>query len=129
MTQLHRSASRMVVLGGVIASAMASLAAPSRARAQKAEPPNPYRVASAAFGELPGGRKYGATSAVYPSPDGRTIWVAERCGANACADKPDLNTIFQFDLDGKLLRQFGAGLFAWPHGIHVDREGNVWVTD
>src|SRR5690606_26492766 len=24
---------------------------------------------------------------------------------------------------------FGAGTIAWPHGIHVDREGNVWVTD
>src|ERR1044071_5089500 len=20
-------------------------------------------------------------------------------------------------------------MFAWPHGIHVDRDGNVWVTD
>ena len=20
-------------------------------------------------------------------------------------------------------------MFAWPHGLHVDREGNVWVTD
>ncbi len=23
----------------------------------------------------------------------------------------------------------GADLFAFPHGIHVDQEGNVWVTD
>jgi sugar lactone lactonase YvrE len=23
----------------------------------------------------------------------------------------------------------GAGLFAFPHGIHVDQDGNVWVTD
>ena len=129
MIQLQRSASRTVVLGGVVAAVMASWAAPCRVRAQTVVPPNPYRVASSAFGELPDGRKYGATSAVYPSPDGRTIWVAERCGANACADRPQVNTIFQFDLDGKLLRQFGAGLFAWPHGIHVDRQGNVWVTD
>ena len=20
-------------------------------------------------------------------------------------------------------------MFVWPHGIHVDRDGNVWVTD
>ena len=20
-------------------------------------------------------------------------------------------------------------MFIWPHGMHVDREGNVWVTD
>jgi len=92
-------------------------------------PPNPYRVADTAFGKLPDGRHYGATSAIYPGPDGRTIWVAERCGANSCVGKPDMTTIFQFDLDGNLLRQFGAGMFAWPHGMHVDREGNVWVAD
>jgi sugar lactone lactonase YvrE len=86
-------------------------------------------VGSAAFGELPAGRKYGATSAVYPGPDGRTIWVAERCGANSCVERQDLPVIFQFDLNGKLLKSFGAGSFAWPHGMHVDREGNVWVTD
>lgn len=99
------------------------------AAASAQELPNPYRVADTAFGRLPGGRKYGATSAVYPGPDGMTIWVAERCGANSCVGKPDMETVFQFDLDGNLLRAFGAGLFAWPHGIHVDREGNVWVTD
>jgi DNA-binding beta-propeller fold protein YncE len=28
-----------------------------------------------------------------------------------------------------VLANFGAGLFTTPHGIHADREGNVWVTD
>jgi sugar lactone lactonase YvrE len=99
------------------------------ARLSAQAPPNPYRVANEAFGQLPDGRTYGATSAVYPGPDGRTIWVAERCGQNSCVDRQSLTTIFQFDLDGNLLRAFGAGLFAWPHGMHVDRAGNVWVTD
>ena len=92
-------------------------------------PPNPYRVASEAFGQLPDGRQWGSTSAVYASPDGRTIWAADRCGANTCIGKPDMDVIFQFDLDGKLLKSFGRGMFAWPHGMHVDREGNVWVAD
>ena len=30
---------------------------------------------------------------------------------------------------GKEIRSFGGGMFVWPHGIHVDRDGNVWVTD
>jgi hypothetical protein len=88
-----------------------------------------FVVADSAFGQLPDGRSYGATSAVYPAPDGRSVWVAERCGQNACADRQELTTIFRFGLDGRLLTQFGANLFAWPHGMHVDRQGNVWVTD
>lgn len=108
-------------------AAVVALLATSGAAAQA--PPNPYRVADEAFGQLPDGRKYGALSAVYPGPDGRTIWVAERCGQNSCVGRSEMTTIFQFDLSGRLLKAFGAGLFAWPHGIHVDRAGNVWVTD
>ena len=108
------------------AAAFAATAAPAAAQHYEN---NPYVVASPAFGQLPDGRKYGATSAVYPAPDGRSIWVAERCGQNNCIDRQDLTTVFQFDLNGKLLRQWGAHTFAWPHGIHVDRDGNVWIAD
>jgi sugar lactone lactonase YvrE len=90
---------------------------------------NPYRVADEAWGRLPEGRTWGALSAVYPSPDGRTIWVAERCGQNSCVGRDDVPSVLRFDLDGRLLTSFGAGMIAWPHGMHVDRDGNVWVTD
>ena len=30
---------------------------------------------------------------------------------------------------GNVVKSFGAGMFIWPHGLHVDREGNVWGTD
>jgi sugar lactone lactonase YvrE len=86
-------------------------------------------LAADPWGELPDGREWGYTSAVYPAPDGRHIWVAERCGGNSCADRPDIAPILLFDADGKLVRSFGAGMFLWPHGITVDRDGNVWVTD
>jgi sugar lactone lactonase YvrE len=91
--------------------------------------PNPYRAVDGTWGRLPEGRTWGATSAVYPSPDGRTVWVGERCGANSCADRDDVAPILRFDLDGNLLDAFGEGLILWPHGMHVDRDGNVWVTD
>src|SRR5256885_16795713 len=35
----------------------------------------------------------------------------------------------KFDASGKLVKSFGSGMFVRPHGIHIDREGNVWVTD
>ena len=34
-----------------------------------------------------------------------------------------------YDASGKLIGHMGADLFAFPHGIHVDQDGNVWVTD
>jgi sugar lactone lactonase YvrE len=77
---------------------------------------------------MPEGRTWGSTSAVDIDIDGRSIWVGERCGANSCA-AAKLDPILKFDESGKLVRSFGAGMFLFPHGIHVDREGNVWVTD
>jgi sugar lactone lactonase YvrE len=89
--------------------------------------PNPYQTVEG-WAKMPEGRKWGATSAVDIDPDGKSIWVAERCGANSCAGS-DLPAVLKFDETGKLVKSFGAGMFAFPHGIHVDRQGNVWVTD
>lgn len=91
--------------------------------------PNPYRAIEEVWAQLPGDRQWGATSAVYPDPDGVNLWVAERCGANSCVDQPEMPTVFLFSPEGTVLASFGAGVFAWPHGIHVDPWGNVWVTD
>jgi sugar lactone lactonase YvrE len=89
--------------------------------------PNPYQMIEGYF-KLPDGRQWGSTSAVDIDPDGRSIWVAERCGANSCAGSK-LPVVMKFDQSGKLVRSFGADMFIFPHGIHVDRDGNVWVTD
>ncbi len=88
--------------------------------------PNPYHTVEN-WAKLPEGRTWGSTSAVDIGPDG-SIWVAERCGANTCAGS-NLPPILQFDPSGKLLKSFGAGLFVFPHGIFVDKKGNVWITD
>jgi DNA-binding beta-propeller fold protein YncE len=91
--------------------------------------PNPYRVADEAWGELPEGRSWGSVSAIHPSVDGQTIWVADRCGRGNCFGLEDVPMIFQFDLEGRLLRSFGAGMASVPHGMTVDPEGNVWLVD
>jgi streptogramin lyase len=89
--------------------------------------PNPYETVRH-WGQLPDGRSWGSTSAVHVDRDGRHIWVAERCGANTCAGST-VAPILKFDPSGRVVTAFGAGMFIWPHGIHVDRDGNVWVTD
>jgi DNA-binding beta-propeller fold protein YncE len=88
--------------------------------------PNPYRTVEN-WAKLPEGRSWGSTAGVAVDRNGN-IWVAERCGANSCADS-NLAPILEFDPSGKLLTSFGAKMFVFPHGITVDREGNVWVTD
>ena len=35
----------------------------------------------------------------------------------------------KFDPTGRLLKSFGAGMFVFPHGFHVDKENNIWITD
>ncbi len=44
----------------------------------------------------------GSTSSVFVAPGGH-IWVAERCGANTCADS-SVPPILEFDESGKLLQ-------------------------
>ena len=115
----------------IVLAALATLAATSLGAQPAAAPtndlPNPYRTVEG-WAKLPTGRTWGSTSAVDVAPDGRSIWVAERCGANSCAGSP-LPSVLLFDSAGTLVRAFGAGLLVAPHGIHVDRAGHVWVTD
>ena len=76
--------------GRVAAAIGASLVAGAMAQAQMAnapinDAPNPYQTIENYF-KLPAGRAWGSTSAVDIDKDGRSIWVAERCGANSCWD-------------------------------------------
>jgi sugar lactone lactonase YvrE len=47
---------------------------------------------------------------------------------NSCEGRTE-PPILVFDRTGKLLRSFGRGLFNFPHGGAVDRDGNLWMTD
>jgi DNA-binding beta-propeller fold protein YncE len=48
---------------------------------------------------------------------------------NSC-EGSNAPTIHQIDpANGNVIRSIGAGLFAFPHGLHIDRDGNIWVTD
>jgi DNA-binding beta-propeller fold protein YncE len=88
---------------------------------------NPYRTVDG-WANLPDGRVWGSTSAVYPANDGENIWVAERCGTNLCVGS-DLDPVMLFDPNGNVIRSFGAGMITWPHGIFVDADDNVWIAD
>ena len=116
-----------------ITPAMAQNAMTPDMTAPTNDAPNPYQTVKDYF-KLPAGRTWGSTSAVEIDRDGKSIWVAERCGQNGCLDRKtgkmsDLPSVLKFDSTGKLVKSIGAGLMIFPHGIYVDRDGNVWVTD
>jgi DNA-binding beta-propeller fold protein YncE len=95
--------------------------------------PSPYRLVEG-WPTMPAGREMGAVGKATIDPDGRHIWAVVRCDAPGedfgweCLES-DLDPILKFDPDGNVVESFGGGLFIWPHGIDVDRSGNVWVTD
>jgi sugar lactone lactonase YvrE len=90
--------------------------------------PNPYRL-DEGWAKLPEGRKFGAVFGISVDRDGKSMWAFDRCETtNFCADS-DLKPIFKFDQTGKVVANFGAGIFAAPHGLYADRDGNVWATD
>ena len=98
--------------------------------------PNPNPTVMANWGDLPEGREWGTTAGIDIDPNDGHIWAYERCGAGALTgggvscDSNEVDPIFKFDRHtGEILANFGAGLFVTPHGIHVDSDGNVWVTD
>jgi sugar lactone lactonase YvrE len=129
--KLRTIRARSTVAGAVAVLFVTMAGAPGRkAYAQADAPqnsqPNPYRTIEN-WAKLPEGRTWGSTAGV--DVDGRgNIWVAERCGANTC-EGSNLAPILEFDSSGKLLKSFGAGMFLFPHGLTVDKEGNIWVTD
>ena len=102
--------------------------------------PNPYRT-TAPWGKLPEGMTWGALNAVAIDNDGESVWVVNRCGANpnvppgtlpflydSCAGST-VAPVMKFDSSGNFIRSFGAGMFIFPHKIHVDQDGNIWVAD
>lgn len=96
--------------------------------------PNPYRAVDT-WAKLPDGRQMGAVGDVQVDPDGVHIWAVIRCDASArerfgneCLDS-DLDCVLKFDADGNVVESFGGGLFIWPHGLFIDDDSNVWVTD
>jgi len=91
--------------------------------------PTPYRVIQA-WAQIEA-RPWGGSNGVAIDRDGKSVWATDRCSPAAIPGclGTKANPVHKFDESGKEIRSFGGGMFLWPHGIHVDRDGNVWVTD
>jgi DNA-binding beta-propeller fold protein YncE len=92
---------------------------------------NPYRVIRDWAQLSSEKRAWGGSNGVAIDRDGRSVWAVDRCspGTTPGCVGSKANPVHHFDESGKEIRSFGGGMFVWPHGIHVDRDGNVWVAD
>jgi sugar lactone lactonase YvrE len=98
--------------------------------------PNPAPTVIANWGERPDGREWGSSAGIEIDPTDGHIWAYERCGSGSAGgpgvncDSNPVDPVYKFDRHtGKVLATLGKGVMVTPHGIHVDRQGNVWVTD
>jgi peptidylamidoglycolate lyase len=83
--------------------------------------------------ELPPGEILGQATGVDVDSKGR-VWVFHRAGREWSdpfpTDPIPHATVWVFDAaTGRRLESWGAGRFIMPHGITIDRDDNVWLTD
>lgn len=96
------------------------------------QPESSYRVVHG-WPVLPDGFVLGPAAGVAVDSNGH-VWVFQR--GNRVWQEPlalepiSYPTVIQIDgSSGKVLNMWGAGLFAMPHGLTVDDQNNVWLTD
>jgi DNA-binding beta-propeller fold protein YncE len=88
--------------------------------------PNPYHIVEGWL-HAPEGKKWGPGMVTTVGPDG-ALFAMDRCSGETCLGSSEA-PIYKFDRSGNLVKNWGKGMFVWPHGLTVDRLGNVWVTD
>ena len=125
----------LVALGPPVHSELAG--AQQSAYPKPTDLPNPYRLVDhwPALPSTMNGGRWGEVIRVHVDAKG-DVWVFHRCfnvvpaGSATCVGRGSANPpILKFSPSGKLLKSFGAGLFAYPHGFTVDNDGNLWATD
>ncbi len=101
--------------------------------------PNPAPNVTRNWGQLPAGRKWGTSAGIDIDPTDGHVWAYERCGAGTLGgaggggvtcETNVVDPVFKFNREtGAVLANFGKDLMVTPHGIHADRQGNVWIAD
>src|SRR5258706_14325744 len=52
----------------------------------------------------------------------------DRCVAKGCLGSEE-SPIWELSSDGKVVKNFGGGMFAFPHTVKPDADSNIWAID
>lgn len=115
-----------VRVGLVAVGVMMVGASGERVAAQSNLVPNPYH-SILDWAKLPQGRIWGQMAALNIDSHGN-IWAVERCGGTTCNRRPEA-PVLAFSPSGDVVKSLGVGVFVFPHGIAIDDEDNLWITD
>src|SRR6202171_3305100 len=85
---------------------------------------NPYHLVND-WAQMP--RPFAATNNVFVDAKDN-IWVFDRCEDKGCSGA-SVAPIWELSPSGKVMKNFGAGMFVFPHQVVPDKAGNVWVVD
>src|SRR5262245_3717439 len=114
-------------LARLVIALLASTAVAAAAEAQTMcvnDAPNPYHMVSDWAHTT---RPWAPTNNVFVDAKDN-VWVFDRCEDAGCAASK-VAPIWQLSPDGKVVKNFGAGMFIYPHAIITDKDGNIWVAD
>jgi streptogramin lyase len=124
-----RHADRVKLLCGVAVVAAIMSAAPAYAQTNPDanSAPNPYKL-DEGWAKQPMGRGHGSTIGLNVDRDGKSMWIYDRCGGDNC-ERSKIAPLNKYDAAGNVVASIGAGMTTFPHGLFVDKDGNIWITD
>src|ERR1041385_6538151 len=99
-------------------------------RAQQAVPEIPFDSVPNFF-KLPADMNFGEDAGVALNSKGHVFVYTRSNSATGSAYGCAASQLFEFDQNGKFVREIGKGLYAWAfaHAVRVDKDDNIWAID
>ena len=122
-----RNADRVKLLCGIAVVAVVAMSSAPTFAQDPNSAPNPYRL-DEGWAKQPMGRGFGSTIGLNVDRDGKSMWIYDRCGGNSC-EGSKIAPLNKYDASGRVVASLAAGMTNFPHGLFVDKDGNIWITD
>jgi DNA-binding beta-propeller fold protein YncE len=83
------------------------------------------------YPNLPDGMNFGEVAGVAVNSQGHVFVFSRSNSSTGPAFGAAAAQLFEFDQQGKYVREIGKGLYAWSeaHSVRIDRNDNIWAID